>query len=553
MVEAREEEKCLVLSGSLPEWAEVVRAGRMAVNKKRYIGLINDIECTGESPAPQRAPEITDKLLDGETPDVLIIGGGVVGCAAARELTRHAVEVMLVEKEHDLAMQASGRNDGMVHSGLDLRKGTQKYHYNKLGNPMFDKLCAELGVDFERTGQYLCVNNIFLLPVMHISLIYWRWLGLRKTKVIGRKRLRELEPSVSKKARAALFFPATGAVYPQHLTIAYAENAVRNGARVQMDTIALGMACEDGTIKSVLTNRGTIYPKVVVNAAGVFCEEIAKMACDRFYSIHPRKGTNIILDKKHSGAVVRTALSSLGTASTRSAHTKGGGVIHTVDGNTLVGPDAVETIEKEDFTTTRWSVAGTMARQKLAVPALGPGQTITYFSGVRASTFEEDFVVRKGISTKNLIHAAGIQSPGLTAAPAIGVDVARMAVELLGGEANAKKNHAFDPVRKPIPKLANLGDGDRAKLIAENPDYGIIVCRCEEISRGEIIDALRRDVPCDTVDGVKRRVRPGAGRCQGAFCGPQVMEIIAKEKGIALSEVKKSGDGSEILCGREAR
>jgi len=551
-VEAREDGGRLMLSGRLELWADIVRAGRMAIGKNHkhhFIGLVNEIACTGEKTAPPRMPSIKDDSLAGESPDVLVIGGGVIGCAIARELSRYTIDVMLVEKEHDLAMQASGRNDGMVHSGVDLKNGTQKFHYNRLGNLMYDEVCAELGVEFERCGQYLCFKNIFWKPLMYISLIYWKWLGLKKTRVIGKKKLRKLEPAISPKIKAALFFPATGIVCPYNLTIGFAENAVQNGARVFLDTAVLGMESDGNMIKSVTTNRGKIYPKVVVNAAGVFCEDIAVMAGDQFYSIHPRKGTNVILDKKFSDALVQTTISSMENASPRKAHTKGGGIIHTVGGNTLVGPDAIETAEKEDFSTSRYSVTDTFTRQKRTAPALAQSQTITYFSGIRACTYEEDFVVCKGKFVRNMVHAAGIQSPGLTAAPAIGADAARMAEELLRGFKPVEKNPDFNPVRKVVPIMAKLDDMTRAEFIARNPDYGVIICRCEEVSKGEILGAMRRNIPCDTLDGVKRRVRPGMGRCQGGFCGPLVLGIIAQEKGIAQAGVTKSGEGSELLFG----
>jgi len=546
-VEASEESGLLILSGELQSWKDVVRAGEMAVNKELYAGLVNDIRCTGERPSPTRMPAVRDSALNGETPDVLVIGGGVIGCAIARELTRYKLGVLLVEKEHDLAMQTSGRNDGMVHSGADLKKGTQKYHYNRLGNRMYGEVCDELGVKFDRCGQYLCVSKLYQKPLAHLSGIYWKWMGLKGVKVLGKKKLHRAEPSISRDVRAAIYFPDSGIVCPYSLTIAYAENAVQNGASVSLDTIVRDMEVEEGTIKSVTTNRGKVYPTVVVNAAGVFCEDIAGMAGDRFYSIHPRKGTNAILDKKHTGAVVQTAVSSLRDPSSKKAHSKGGGVMRTVDGNTLVGPDAVETIEKEDFSTSRHSVAGTFRSQGKTSPALAESQIIAYFSGIRAPTYEEDFVVCKGRYTKNLIHAAGIQSPGLTAAPAIGEDVARMVVELFGGERAVELNPRFEPRREPAPRPAEMEDSARAELIASNPDYGVIVCRCEEISKGEILDALRGSIPCSTIDGVKRRARPGTGRCQGGYCGPLVLEIIAGEKGVSPGDVRKSGYGSELL------
>jgi glycerol-3-phosphate dehydrogenase len=273
------------------------------------------------------------------------------------------------------------------------------------------------------------------------------------------------------------------------------------------------------------------------------------MAGDQFYSIHPRRGTNSILDKKFSDALMHTIASRMGNSS-KNAHTKGGGIIHTIYGNLLIGPDAVETFERENFSTSGESVANTFAKFKKTCPALDQNQIITYFTGVRAPTYEEDFVVSKGLRTENLVHAAGIQSPGLTAAPAIAADIARFAAEIL--EARGTKpepNENFNPLRKPIPRAALMEDGERDALIKGNPDYGIILCRCEEVSRGEILDSLRRPVPCDTLEGVKRRVHPGGGRCQGGFCGPLILRLIAEEKGIPLKDVSKSGGDSRVLYG----
>jgi len=548
-VEANAENNCLYLTGELERWTDVVYAGMLAVEKNPYIGIVNDIVCTGEPAMPMRKPRFEDSAIEWEEPDVLIIGGGIIGCSIARELSKYKLSVLLVEKEHDLAMQASGRNDGMVHSGIDLKKGTQKFWYNKLGNPMFDKLCAELGVEFKRTGQYICFANRLWEPFMFLSLIYWKLQGLKGVKVVKRDELRRAEPSIDPNIGSALFFPATGVLNPFELTIAYAENAVQNGVEISLDTMVTGMVTEEGMIRSVNTNRGTIHPKVVVNAAGVYTDAIAALAGDRFYTIHPRKGTTAILDKKYADDLVQTAISSIGTASPRKRHTKGGGVIRTVDGNILVGPDAVETIHREDFTTASLNIKEIIKAHSRTVPNLDEDQIINYFSGIRAATYEEDFIICKGKYVTNLVHAAGIQSPGLTAAPAISLDITDMVLDFFGGKDSVHEKPDYNPVRVPPPRPTIMDDEARNALIASNPDYGIIVCRCEEISKGEVINALRRNVPCDSIDGVKRRVRTGMGRCQGGFCGPQVLEIIAGEKRITLQSVKKCSPGSELLYG----
>lgn len=546
-VRAVRERGCVVVSGQVASWGEVVLAGREAVDKKHSLGVVNRVTVKGQDIPPMRVPKLRDEALEGKRPDVLVIGAGVIGCAIARELARYQLDVLVVDKEYDVALHASSRNDGMVHPGIDLRKGSAKHHYNMRGNAMFGTLCRELGVAFQRPGQYLCFTKKRMVPLLYIALLYWKWTGIPGVKVVGAKELFRTEPHLAKDIKTSVYFPSAGIVCPSGLTIALAENAVENGARLSLNTAVLGMRLEEGAIQSVQTNRGDVYPKVVVNAAGTFADEVARMADDQFYTIHPRRGTNSILDKKYTDAVARTIVAKFGSSS-KSAHTKGGGIVRTVDGNLLIGPDAVETCERENFSTHRESIQGTFAKHSQACPALNESEIITYFTGVRAPTYEEDFVVRKGIHCKNMVHAAGIQSPGLTAAPAIGETAARMAAELaFAGEPVRRQD--FNPNRTPIRHTAQMSLEERAALIAENPDYGEILCRCEEVSRGEVLDALRRPVPCATLDGVRRRVRPGTGRCQGGFCGPLVLQVIAEELGLPLEEVRKSGEGSPIVLG----
>ena len=546
-VSAREHDGVLYLEGELDRWDDVVEAGLMAVNRNRYDGLVNDIRFTGETIPPMRMPNVVDSALDGATPDVLIIGGGIVGCAIARECAKYDMRILLVEKEHDLAMQTTSRNDGMIHPGIDLKPGQVKRDYNMRGNRMYEDVCKQLDVPFRRSGQYICFLGNKLAIAGFFGQLYYRALGPKAT-FLDKKAFFEREPNMNPAISAALFFPDAGVVSPYGLALAYAENAADNGVAFSLDTAVLDMTLSQGAIQSVHTNRGTIYPKVVINAAGVFAEDVARLAQDRFFSIHPRKGTNTILDHKASSRM-HTIVSSFGTSSTKKRHTKGGGLVKTIDDNTLVGPDAVETYRKEDFSTAPENVAFVFQAQRKTDTALSMKDAITYFSGVRAATYEEDFVIRKGKWTKNIVHAAGIQSPGITAAPAIAVDVSKMAVELLGQTQTVQPNTKFNPVRKGIVRASELDLVARDALIRENPDYGEIVCRCEEISRGEIIDALHRSIPCDTIDGVKRRVRPGMGRCQGGFCGPLVLQIIAEETGKSALEIDKSAPRGELLVG----
>ncbi|MBU9725833.1 NAD(P)/FAD-dependent oxidoreductase [Diplocloster modestus] len=548
-VKVREEADRIVVSGRLDSWEDVVEACSMCVSKKGNKHVVNDIALKGMDPKPMRLPAQSDSTLEEARPDVLIIGGGISGTSIARELTKWKLSVLLVEKEADLAVQASGRNDGEVHPGVDLKKGSLKQHYVLLGNRMYDRVCRELDVPFKRCGQYVGFHGWWSYPLVRLYAWERKYIcGVKDTRVIGRKKLQEKEPEMNPDYQFALYNESAGCVCPYGLTIAYGENAAANGAKISLNTAVLSMEVRDDRIQSVLTNRGRIWPRFVVNAAGTFAEDIAAMAQDRFYSIHPRRGTNSILDKK--SACLTRSIVSFKTVKKETGHTKGGGILHTVDDNLLVGPNAVETYEKENFATEQASIDAVFQKQVHTVEKLSQRDIITYFTGVRAATFEEDFIIEKGRRTKNLIHCAGIQSPGLTTAPAVALDVEKMVVEELGRERNVEKNPEFHPVRKGIPRLRELPKEERNRLIRENPDYGVIVCRCEEISRGEILDALHSPVPVATVDGIKKRLRPGMGRCQGGFCMPLVAKIISEEENTDLSEVRKAGRGSVITYGR---
>ena len=538
-------DNCIIMRGELDKWEDVISACRMAATKKSTCHVVNDIVFTGAKIEPMRVPELCDTALDGESCDVLIIGGGISGCSIARELSRYKLRILLVDKEADFALGASGRNDGEVHPGVDLGRGSLKHKYVRRANAMYDKLCEDLDVPFKRIGQFACFKSVWLLPIVWLYTLWRRFVdGISDTRIVLSKKMHKVAPELNEEFAFAISNPSSGSVSPYNLTIAYAENAVTNGAKISLSTAVLGMEVKDGKIISVKTNRGTLYPKLVINAAGVFSDEIARMANDRFFSIHPRRGTNSILDKK-TGARLATIASVVGTTATPGkTNTKGGGILHTAHDNLLVGPDAIETWERENTATSKDSIERVFAKQKITMPNLSERDIITYFTGIRAPTFEEDFIIERGRKCENIIHVAGIQSPGLTTAPAVAEDVSEMAVSVLGG---AEKNESFDPVRKAPPKLSEMSDEERAKLIASNPDYGVIVCRCEEISRGEILDALRSPICVPTLDGIKKRVRPGMGRCQGGFCSPTVTKIIAEFLGVPITEVRKSSENSPIV------
>lgn len=548
MVTVKLDDDCIRVSGQLNHQEDIVRACSMCICKDKRLHVVNDIKLIGANIPAMKIPKVTSKELEGMKPDVLIIGGGISGASIARELSKWNLNILLVDKEADLAMQASGRNDGEVHPGIDLNKGSLKQHYVLLGNQIFDKVCKELNVPFKRRGQFVGFKQRYLFPLIVVYGWQKKYIcGVRDTRIIGRKELRKLEPELNDEFVFALYNPSAGCVNPYGLTIAYGENAVQNGAKVSLNTAVLGMEVKNDQIVSVKTNKGILYPKLVINAAGTFAEDVATMANDRFYSIHPRKGTNSILDKKAAHLV--KSIASIKMITSNKMHTKGGGILRTVDENLLIGPNAIETYEKENFATDSKSIEEVFQKQKLTAKGLSERDIITYFTGVRAATFEEDFIIEKGRKTKNLIHCAGIQSPGLTTAPVVALDIEKMVIEELSKTGKVTKNEKFNPMRKGIPVLREMSSEERTKMIQNNPDYGVIICRCEEISKGEIIDALNSPISVPTVDGIKKRIRPGMGRCQGGFCMPLVSQIISEHENISIHEVKKSSADAYITLG----
>ena len=534
------------LSGGCDDWKSIVRAGKKAA-KLGYKGVVNEIELDGFTPPPIRRSKIEDGAIDGERPDVLVIGGGVIGCAIARELRKWDISVLLCEKESDVAMHASSRNDGMIHPGIASHIGSLRGKMNVEGNLMYTQLCKDLKIPFKRYGNFILYSDhLFGVGGRAVLGARARAFGIPGGHV-DRRRMHEMEPNITDEALGAFSYPMSGVLSPYKLTVALAENAVENGAQVSLDTIVTSMEMEHGRIAAVHTNRGTVYPRLVVNAAGVFSDVIAKMADDQFFTIHPRKGELVILDKKKGRLVQR----SMGLVSVKAAtsDTKGGGVMRTIDGNVLVGPDAYEQPLREDFSTHADHIDAILEKHLPLIKGFAKSDVITYFAGVRASNYEEEFIVERSEQVDNLVHAAAIQSPGLASAPAIAKRIAEISTAALGEQMDVHKNDRFDPVRKAAPVLKYMSLEEKQKLIEKNPDYGVIICRCEEISKGEIIDCIHSPIPVTSLDGIKRRVRPGMGRCQGGFCSPLVTNIIAQETGLRPEQITKNGDGTEFLYG----
>ncbi len=473
--------------------------------------------------------------------DLIIIGGGVIGCSMARELSRYQLKTLLLEKESDLACGTSKSNSAIIHAGFDPEPGTLKAKLNVEGNAMYSLISEELDVPFQRIGSLVVAfheEEISFLEQLH-----QRGLtnGVSKMKMMGRNELKTREPFISDGALVALYAETAGIICPFTLTLATAENAAENGVKFRLDTEVTAIHVRNDNHFIIETNQGRFESKYVVNATGVFGDQIHHLIGEESFSIKPRRGEYCILDKEQgylAKSVIFTVPTKMG---------KGILVAPTVDGNLLIGPTAADIEDKEDTATTAEGLRQVMDGARRLVPTIQAAKVITSFAGLRAVPDTNDFVIGPSLKVKGFVNAVGIESPGLTAAPAI----AKMVCEILedqGLTMKAKKN--FKPKRRPVVRFRELTLAEQRKLIRENPAYGRIICRCETITEGEILDAIRRPLGARNLDGLKRRVRTGAGRCQGGFCTPRVAEILARELKISVNQVTKCGRRSLILDGK---
>jgi len=546
---AAERSGSIVLEGVVPTWAGRIAAG-YACAGQGYRGVVNDLEVPGVPADVLSPPPVSDGVLDGLSFDVAIVGGGVVGCAIARELARWQLSVVLLEKEYDVAVHTSSRNDGMVHDGFAAKPGTKKAAYNVRGNRMWEPLCRDLGIEFSRPGSLVLFRGSASAAAYPLMAARAKENGVDGWEYWSRKRVMAEEPNATHDQHGAFYLPSAGILSPYKATVALAENAAANGVRFVFDACVLGMELESGRIAMLRTNRGTFRAGVVVNAAGNWADVVAGMAGDRFFSLHQRRGSDLVLDSV-TGATQRHIMSMPSLFQVREK-TKGGGLVKTNEGNILVGPTAREQPGREDYSTAPEEMRE-LERHLRVNAKLSMSQVITYFTGVRPCTYDEDFVIERSARVANLVHAAGIQSPGLASAPAIAADVAAMAVDVLAASMRVRPRADWRPLRVPTPELKRLPLEERAALIARNPSYGRVVCRCEEVSEGEIRDALGSILPVTSLDAVKRRTRAGMGRCHGGFCTPRVLEIVADAAGTTPCRVLKKGPGSYVCAGETKR
>ena len=473
--------------------------------------------------------------------DVIIIGGGVVGCSVARELSRFDADILLLERGNDVSVGTSKANSGIVHGGYDAKPGTLKAKFNVAGNAMFDALARELDFPFKRNGSMvLCFDKADIGKLLELKEQGVKN-GVQGLYVLeGYEAVKAMEPYVSENVVAALVVPNGGIVSPYEMTIAYAENAAANGVEFRFGSEVTAIDRIDGRLQVTCADGFTAQAKYVVNAAGVYADVINNMISPDKMHITARKGDYELLDKT-CGYMASHTLFQMPTKMG-----KGVLVTPTCHGNILVGPTATDVTDKDDVATTPEELASAFDRALLTMPSLNRRNIITQFSGLRAHLDTDDFVIGESAAVKGLYNVAGIESPGLSSAPAIAVHVA----EEIAQKLSLGKNANFVAERKGIPHFATLSDEERQKLVAKNPLYGRIVCRCETVTEGEIVEAIRRKPGAVDMDGVKRRTRQGMGRCQAGFCTPRVMEILSRELGVPMTEVTKRGGNSQFVIGR---
>ncbi|GHV76446.1 FAD/NAD(P)-binding oxidoreductase [Spirochaetia bacterium] len=469
--------------------------------------------------------------------DVVIIGGGVCGCSLLYALSRYKVRAVLVEKENDVGDGASKANSGIVHAGYDPEPNTLMAKYNVEGNRLMYELCGALDVPCKKTGSV--VVGFSEGERKNIQELYDRGIANKVPglKIIEQDELRRLEPHLSKTALFALYAETGGVVSPWEFASAQAEAAVTGGGEVQLDTEVRGIRKEAGHFV-VETNRGNIEARFVVNAAGVYSDVISRMIEPLHFTIHHKRGQYYLMDP------VTSSLAN--TVIFQCPNEKGKGILvaPTAHGNLIVGPDS-ETVKGDNRANTAAGLAFVREMALKSVPEINFSQSIRNFSGVRADSDMKDFLVGESKDVPGFFNIAGIKSPGLTSSPAIALDVVRMLGEAgLVLDANPK----FVATRR-VKRFKHMNAEERRKAVAENPLYATIICRCETVTEGEIVDALKRPLPPRSLDAVKRRCSSGMGRCQGGFCGPRVLEIISRELGIPVGDIPQDRAGMYIVSG----
>ncbi|ONN27410.1 ferredoxin [Thermosipho affectus] len=473
---------------------------------------------------------------------VFIVGAGISGSLIARELSKYDIEVHIVEKAPDIGWGVTKANSAIVHGGYDDPPGSVRAMFAAYGNKLYDELSKELDFSFKRVGSLVVAFKEEDMEYLKELKKQGRENKVEDLEILEKTELKKKEPNLSDKVIAALWCPTAGITEPWDVAMAAIENAVENGAMLHLGESVKDIVVKDGKVSKIITDKAEYKVDVIINAAGLFADEIAKMVKVANFEIFPRKGEYILLDKKLKGLVNSVVFP------TPTKKSKGILVVPTVDGGILLGPNAVDLPKekKYDLSTTRDGLDEVYVKSKKLVPKIDISYTIKTFAGLRPETKEKDFIIGP-TKVWGFVNVAGIRSPGLTAAPAI----AKYVVEKIFPEdlkINLQRKKHFNPYRKKIPNIKEVGLEEWEKLVKKDPRFGRTVCFCNNVSEGEIVEAIRRGAR--TLDGVKFRTRASFGRCQGGFCSLKIMEIISRELNIPIEEIKLNYEKSWIMDGK---
>lgn len=470
--------------------------------------------------------------------DVIIIGAGVSGTSIARELAKFDAKLCVVERFEDVCCGTSKANSAIVHAGYDAKPGTLMARLDVEGSYLIPQLARDLDFQYINNGSLVLCMHEEDLPALQDLYNRGKTNGVSALRLLTREEILALEPNVQENVVAGMQAATGGIVCPFGMNIAFAENAAENGVEFRFNTCVTGFErTRDGW--DVKTDQGTLSTRIVINAAGVYADELHNAVSARKLHITPRRGDYYLLDRVTGGYVKHTLFQL------PSKYGKGVLVAPTVHGNTIVGPTAIDIEDRDGVNTTAAGLEDVMRKASIIVKDAPLRQVITSFAGLRAHEDGHEFVIGEVEDAPGFIDCAGIESPGLSSSPAIG----KMVAEIVRDKLLLPRKASYKSTRKGILNPAKLSFDERQELIRQNSAYGNVICRCESITEGEILDAIHRPLGARSLDGVKRRVRAGMGRCQGGFCAPRVMEILARELNLPMEEITKSGGNSKLIVG----
>ncbi|EOU2038091.1 FAD-dependent oxidoreductase [Clostridium perfringens] len=470
--------------------------------------------------------------------DIIVIGAGVVGCSIARELSKYNLDVLVVEKNSDVSEGISKGNSGIVHAGYNEKIGTLKAKLNIEGNKIFDDLSRDLQFPFKRNGAFILAFSDEEMKTLESLKENGEKLGVEGLEILTREEALNIEPNLNKEIVGVLNVKTSGIVSPYEMTIALAENAAENGVEFKLNSKVTNIEKISEGYKVTLNNKELVSGKLIINASGLEGAFLNNLVSMSKREINPVKGEYCLFDKV-AGAMINKTLFQV-----PNKLSKGVLVTPTAEGNLLVGPNAVE---GKTLETSREGIDEILDKSKKSLEELPVARILNTFSGIRPKTKEGDFIIEEVEDAKNFINVIGIDSPGLTAAPAIGVYVVNMIKERL--DLVEKKN--FKRTREKIVRFAELSLKEKNKLIKEKPAYGHMVCKCEFVTEGEIVEAIHRPIKALTVDAIKRRTRASMGGCQGVGCTLPISKILSRELGIDISDINKNSEGSPVIGFKE--